>query len=188
MADPPGVGELLPALAAENDVEQRLVADPRLLAGLAWGQPREGHPEGRVANHVADLLATIDAWGETGRRREELRFIALVHDGSKFAVSWWRPKAGENHHAMRARRYAEGWTADERVLATIELHDMPYAIWRWRAGGEWRKRRALDRLAEALPDKDLFLRFVELDGSTEGKKPEPIEWIRRELGRRSGSA
>jgi hypothetical protein len=89
---------------------------------------------------------------------------------------------------MRARRYAEAWTTDERVLATIELHDMPYAVWRWKLGGGWRKRRALDRLAAAIPDKELFLRFVELDGSTEGKKPEPIDWIRRELGRRSGSA
>jgi hypothetical protein len=35
-----------------------------------------------------------------------------------------------------------------------------------------------------IPDPELFLRFVELDGSTEGKRPQPIEWFRDELVRR----
>ena len=36
----------------------------------------------------------------------------------------------------------------------------------------------------AVGDPELFLRFIELDGSTEGKRPEPIEWFREELSRR----
>jgi hypothetical protein len=56
-----------------------------LLRGLAWGRPRRGHPEGSVGAHVADLLATIERWGEAGERRAELRFIALVHDSLKFS-------------------------------------------------------------------------------------------------------
>jgi hypothetical protein len=35
-----------------------------------------------------------------------------------------------------------------------------------------------------IPDPELFLHFVELDGSTEGKRPEPIEWFRKELVKR----
>ena len=101
-----------------------------LQEGLAWGKPRRGHPEGSVGAHVADLLATIERWGETGKRREELRFLALVHDSLKNRVSNWRPKTGENHHAMRARRFAERYVDDERLLATIELHDRPYDLWR----------------------------------------------------------
>ena len=31
---------------------------------------------------------------------------------------------------MRARRFAERYTDDERLLATIELHDRPYNLWR----------------------------------------------------------
>ena len=73
-----------------------------------------------MGNHVADLLTTIDAWGETGVRRSDLRFIALVHDSFKYAVSALRPKTGENHHAMRARRFAEDYTGEERLLAAIE--------------------------------------------------------------------
>jgi hypothetical protein len=36
-------------------------------------------------------------------------------------------------------------------------------------------------MLERLPDPDLFLHFVELDGSTEGKKPEPVRWFKEQL-------
>jgi hypothetical protein len=39
-------------------------------------------------------------------------------------------------------------------------------------------------MLERVPDYDLFARFVELDGSTEGKQPEPIAWLEAELRRR----
>ena len=98
---------------------------------MRWGKPRSGHPEGSGGRHVADLLQTIDDWGETGAARgRELRFIALVHDALKYRVHNRLPKTGENHHAMRARRLAERFTDDERLLSTIEHHDRPYALWR----------------------------------------------------------
>src|SRR3712207_7690146 len=43
----------------ETELERRIVADPELQAGLAWGSPRWGHPEGSVAEHVAALLSRI---------------------------------------------------------------------------------------------------------------------------------
>jgi hypothetical protein len=136
---------------------------------------------------VADLLGMIDAWSETGTRREELRLLALLHDSFKYAVITPLPKIGRNHHGMRARRFAEreGVLGDERLLATLELHDRPYAI--WRGPTTIGQTFLLDRLAAKLPDHVLFLRFVELDASTEGKNPEPVEWIRSELGRRSAA-
>jgi hypothetical protein len=36
-----------------------------------------------------------------------------------------------------------------------------------------------------VPDPALFLRFIELDGTTEGKDPAPIRWFREELARRA---
>jgi hypothetical protein len=144
---------------------------------------------------VADLLRTIDEWGETGARRADLRFLALVHDALKYRVSNWLPRVGGNHHATRARGFAERYTGDERLLSTIELHDRPYAIWR-----RLRRRGALDQpVADGAPgpeeprfsamlrrsaDPALLLRFVELDGSTEGKDPRPIDWFREQLRRR----
>jgi hypothetical protein len=176
--------ELVEGFMPETDLERRIAEDPIILRGLAWGEPRSGHPEGPVGRHVADLLATIDAWGERGERRSDLRFIALIHDALKYRVRDWLPHHGPNHHASRARRVAEGYVEEERLLATIELHDRPYGIWRkMRRTGRF-DDGAFRAMLERLPDRDLFLRFVELDGSTEGKDPEPIDWFRGELGRR----
>ena len=43
---------------------------------------------------------------------------------------------------------------------------------------------AFSAMVDRIPDIDLFLRFVELDGSTEGKTHEPIRWLKRELAQR----
>jgi len=172
------------AFQPENELERELAADPEVARGLAWGEPRSSHPEGTVGAHVADLLRTIESWGETEPRRGELRFLAILHDALKYRVRDWLPKVGENHHATRARRLAEHYTTDERLLAAIEQHDRPYAIWRRTRRHSARERRAVDRLVRRVPDLSLFLRFVELDGSSEAKNPEPIAWLRAELGRR----
>lgn len=174
----------MPGFVPENDTERALAEDPVLCAGWAWGRPRPGHPEGAVGVHVGHVLAGIDAWGESATRRSELRFLALVHDALKHEVRDCLPKAGENHHAMRARRHGERYTSDERLLSTLELHDQPYTLWR-----RLRRRGKLDergfaRMLERVADPPLFLRFVELDSSTEGKNPEPVCWLTGELRRR----
>jgi hypothetical protein len=133
---------------------------------------------------VADLLDTIERWDETANRRAELPFLALVHDPLKFRVRDWLPKTGENHHAMRARRLAERSTGNERLLATIELHDRPYSLWRRTTRDGRVDESAFDRMLERIPDHGLFTRFVELDGSTEGKQPEPVDRFKDELRRR----
>ena len=177
------VQDLIPGFQPENELEARITQDPELLEGLAWGKPRKSHPEGSIAAHVSDLLDRLDDEGVEGEERELLRFIVLVHDAMKNKVQEWRPRVGENHHAMRARRFAERYTDDERLLSTIELHDRPYGIWRKRRRTGWLDRRALNHLLERIVDPNLFMRFVELDASTEGKRPEPVEWFRGELER-----
>lgn len=183
---PRTAGDLVEGFEPENALETAVGADPELVRGLAWGEPRPGHPEGRVARHVADLLTQIDLWAERGGRRADLRFIALVHDSFKYREHDWLPHAGPNHHAARARRFAERHTADERLLAVIELHDRPYHLWRRaRRLHTGRRSRAVARLLERLPDVDLFVRFVELDGSTEGKDPDPFRWFTAQVANRA---
>lgn len=180
----PDVVELVQGFEPETDAERELAGDPELCAGLAWGQPRPGHPEGAVGSHVSDLLRTIDEDGYTGERRHQLRFMALVHDAFKYRVHEWLPKTGENHHATRARRFAERFTDDETLLAAIELHDRPYNLWRKMERKGSLDEPAFEKMMDRIDDPELFLRFVELDGSTEGKNPAPIEWFRGELSRR----
>lgn len=177
-------GAPIPGFTPETELERRLSEDPILREGWAWGEPRSGHPEGPVGEHVEDLLRTIDEWDETGSRREELRFLTLVHDSLKFQVLDRLPKSGENDHAVRARRLAERYTDDERLLAIVEEHDRPYRMWRRLRRTGRVDDEAFTGMLERVRDPALFLRFVELDGSTEGKDPEPVEWFRDELRRR----
>ena len=178
------VEQLLPGFAPESELETRVSADADLLSGLAWGVPRVGHPEGSVAAHVEDLLEELEGWSEPAERRADLRFIALVHDAFKGDVIERLPRMGRNHHADRARRFAERYTSDADVLCTIQHHDRPYALWRkLRRKGEL-DERGFQRMLDDLSDLEMFVRFVELDGSTAGKSPEPIRWLRGELERR----
>jgi hypothetical protein len=183
-ASNPPASELVTGFEPETDLERAVAEAPELREGLAWGEPRDGHPEGPVGTHVADLLRAIDQRDETAERRRVLRFIALVHDSFKYRVHDWLPKTGSNHHAARARAFAERFTDDEAVLSVIELHDRPYSLWRkmQRHGGL--DEGGFERMLGRIDDPELFLDFVELDGSTEGKRPEPTRWFREELERR----
>ena len=175
------VSILLPGFEPENELEDRVTTDAELLDGLAWGEPRTGHPEGSVAAHVDDLLETLDTWDEPYERRRSLRFISLVHDAFKDDVIERLPKMGRNHHADRARRFAERYTSDVDVLGTIQHHDRPYALWRKLRRKGQLDERGFEKMLDELTDLDLFVRFVELDGSTEGKTRAPIDWLRGEL-------
>jgi hypothetical protein len=177
----PGASELIAGFRPEGPIETAISHQPELLQGLAWGKPREAHPEGAVGAHVAQVLRLIDSDGEEGERRALLRLIALLHDSFKYRVKNMLPRSGRNHHAMRARRFAERFTDDERVLTTLELHDMPYAIWRKMKRKGRLDSDALEAMLERIPDHELFLHFVELDGSSEAKNPEPVRWFRDQL-------
>lgn len=181
------VGELITGYEPESGLEREVTEDPELLEGLAWGMPRPGHPEGTIAAHVSDLLHRIDARGETGERRRLLRLLAIVHDAFKGRVNYRLPRMGENHHAMRARRFVEGYSDEERILSVIELHDRPYGLWRrWRRTGQL-SEEAFESMMGRVEDTELFLAFVELDASTEGKRSEPVAWFREQLERRGYS-
>ena len=161
-------------LVPTTTLEEQILETPQIRAGLAWGSPRRGHPEGSVGAHVATLLNQI---ADEDPLRDDLRALALVHDSFKRAVrpnERWSP---DNDHATLARRFAEGFTHDERLLAALELHDEPYWIWR-NAGAP---AHGLSGVLDRIPDVELFARFVELDASTEGKDLSFLWWFRREL-------
>ena len=162
------------SITPETALERTLLADPRLQAGLDWGAARFGHPEGRVRAHVAAMLAAIPS---DDPLRNDLRFLALVHDSFKSEVQPDQPWSAETDHAMLARRFAARYTTDERLLTTLQLHDEPYWIWQNSQAPE----KALRLLLKQLPDLELFARFVELDAANEGKDLTFLWWFRREL-------
>ncbi|MBF6589819.1 MAG: hypothetical protein IVW57_04715 [Ktedonobacterales bacterium] len=168
----------------ECDLERRICASPEWQAGAVWGKPRPGHGEGPVIRHVADVLANVDLQATTPEERQALRLIALIHDNFKYRIDATQPRVGENHHAMRARRFAERYLSDASLLDIIELHDAAYHCWRvghltanW-TRAEARAERLLARLGAAW---SLYLRFYRCDNATPFKAHAPVAWFERFL-------
>lgn len=124
--------DILKLLQPETDLERRLMLQPTMLEGLQWGEPRYGHPEGKVVYHVADIF-------ENMRRLlpplstevyRQMRLITLLHDTFKYQESKQFPRDWSQHHGILARRFAENFIDDKAVLDVIELHDEAYYCWR----------------------------------------------------------
>jgi hypothetical protein len=169
--------DLVPGFAAQSEVEWAIACDPDIRRGLAFAVDGAGHPERLVGAHVAAILGNIGPDDELG---SALRFVALVHDSMKWAVRRDMAWSTDNDHAVLARRVAERHTSDPRLLRTIELHDEAYWIFR----NSPAESEALDGLLARLPDTELYLRFVELDSTTEGKEPTFLVWLRNAFGLR----
>jgi hypothetical protein len=166
----PGISDLIPGFEAESELERRIPADPALLRGLAWEVNHPGHPESRVGLHVASILDRITA---VGRRRAELRFIAIVHDSFKHQVDPIAGYSPDNDHAVLAARFAARYIATRRIIEAIELHDEAY--WIWHHGGP-----GVAALLARVADPSLLVDFIQLDASTEGKDPNFLWWLRKQ--------
>ncbi len=155
----------------ETELEQRLLEDPELQRGWAWGSPRRGHPEGAVGRHVAQMLAQIPAGDPL---RTELRLLTLLHDTFKVDAREGLPYSPDTDHAQMAAGFAMRHGCPRRIADTLALHDAPYWVWHRRGGDQELLEQVLDR----APDRELLRRFVELDASTLGKNPAFLEWFR----------
>jgi hypothetical protein len=155
----------------ESELEQRLLQDPDLQRGWAWGSPRHGHPEGAVGRHVAQMLAEIPP---DDPLRTELRLLTLLHDTFKVDAREGLPYSPDTDHAQMAARFAQRHGCARRIADTLALHDAPYWVWHRRGGDQDLLEQVLDR----APDRELLRRFVELDASTLGKDPAFLEWFR----------
>ncbi len=174
----------------ETDLEKRVCMDPDWKSGAVWGKPRPGHSEGQVIYHIAEVLANIDRLASSDEERRNLRLIALIHDTFKYRVDPTRPKVGENHHAMIARRFAERYLDDVALLEIIELHDEAFNSWRLGAlKGRWseaeaRAGRLIARLGTSL---SLYVRFFRADHQTASKEQDSLVWF-EQLLRKKGFA
>jgi hypothetical protein len=168
----------------ENELERRIAADPEWLAGLDYGRPRRGHPEGAVRHHIGHVLANVDevALDEDDRRR--LRLAALAHDTFKYQAPESTARVGSpGHHGSLAARFLERiGVDDDELIEVVKWHDEGFAAWmgsrRNRGKAVARARQLVERLGPALP---LYLRFFKADNATEGKTPQPVEWFERQL-------
>lgn len=165
-------------LVPETDLERELIALPEFRQGLWWGEPRFGHPEGKVALHVREVLHNISAIPNLAHEeRIKLRLIALAHDTFKHAESRTRPRDWTKHHGAIARRFMERYTSDPVVLDVIETHDDAYYKWlaqRRRPSPHSQLDSLLSRVGYCL---QLYYLFFKCDTQTGDKMQAPLRWF-----------
>lgn len=164
-----------------RSIYDSILADPRYVANLDWGDPRPGHPEGTIRAHIAQLEANLDALRLKLSEEEcwKLRLLIHTHDtfkGEAKDVAIKDPRS----HASLARAFLAGFCDDADLLAMVQFHDEPYALYRQFAQkGKYNQER-FDALLKEIADWHVFLAFNIIDACTEGKSREPLTWFFRE--------
>ncbi len=65
-------------------VLQAVMVDPRYQERLDWGEPRDGHPEGTIRAHIADLERNLDALRPRLLDADCLKLQILIHTHDTF--------------------------------------------------------------------------------------------------------
>lgn len=165
-------------------IVQQVIHDARYLKNIEYGEPRPGHPEGKVKYHITELEENLEGLGSYGISEEQywkLKFLIHVHDTFKAEAVPNSAILDPNSHASLARKFASEFTADTDLLNMIQYHDVNYALWKqFNATGFYDFGRLL-ALLDTIMDWDLFLKFLILDGCTQGKDPERLRWFMTEV-------
>lgn len=163
-----------------KEIIERIKADPRYRRNIEFGEPRGGHPEGKVKFHIADLEANLEILSERNISTDDywkLKFIIHVHDSFKAEAQKDTPVLHPGNHASLAKEYARQFTDDADLLNIIQFHDENYALWQeYLQTGGYDKNR-FQGLLSAVKNWDLFLTFIIIDGCTEGKDLAKLAWF-----------
>ncbi|MDB4727258.1 hypothetical protein OAF63_00585 [Saprospiraceae bacterium] len=164
----------------ETEIEKKILEDTTFRKGLMWGQPRYGHPEGKILFHIHDIFENIEKLKVDGETRRKLRLIALVHDTFKFDEHKGYPRDWSKHHSILARQFFESYSSEKDILDIIELHDEAYYSWRMIAlyGREEEGEKRLEKLLYKLGDNlQLYYLFFKCDTQTGDKIQAPLKWF-----------
>jgi hypothetical protein len=162
---------------------EAVTADPRYLANLDWGEARPGHPEGTVRAHIAEIEKNLEALRAklAGEEYWKLKLLIHTHDSFKGNAQPGVPILDPKSHASLARAFLAEYCDDVDLLAMVQYHDEPFALYRqFESKGKYNRDR-FDSLLNAIRDWNLFLAFNIIDGCTAGKSREPLYWLFQEL-------
>jgi len=167
-----------------KDIVEKIFADPRYQKNIEYGEPRSGHPEGKVKYHIAELEENLEKLGSHGISEEQywkLKFLIHVHDTFKADAVPDEPIVSPNSHASLAKKFASEFIEDQDLLNIIQFHDVNFALWKqFVVTGTYDAQRFED-LLETIQDWNLFLMFIIMDGSTPGKDQNKIRWFLNEV-------
>src|SRR5262249_32463599 len=156
-----------------------VIHDARYLKNLDWGESRPGHPEGTVRAHIAELERNLEALRNRLSECDYWKVRLLIHTHDTFKGEAERGAAitDSASHASLARAFLAGYCSDPDLLAMVQYHDEPFALWRqFEAKGRCNQERFAALLSN-IKDWNLFLAFCIIDGCTEGKSREPLAWF-----------
>jgi len=166
-----------------KDVVACVMADQRYLKNIEYGVPRSGHPEGKVIFHITELEANLEKFAPrlTEEQYWKLKFLIHVHDTFKAEAVPDSPIESPNSHASLARKFASEFTDEADLLNIIQYHDLNFALWKqFAVTGSYDHKRFF-ALLDTIMDWDLFLIFLIIDGSTQGKDPDKVHWFITEV-------
>jgi hypothetical protein len=171
-------------LRPETPLEEALLAQPALRRGLLWGEPRFGHPEGKVGIHVREVLDNVERIPDLSPElRTQLRLVAFVHDAFKYQEDRSRPRDWSKHHGMLARRFMELYTDDSVVLDLLETHDDAYYAWLSVKNEQFRAEHPSKSLENLLDKMGYCLQkyylFFKCDTQTGDKTQGSIKWFEK---------
>jgi hypothetical protein len=157
-----------------------ITSDPRYQCNLDWGEARPGHPEGTIRAHIAELDRNLEAIRNKLSEADywRLRVLIHTHDTFKGAAQPGVPIMAPNSHASLARAFLADFCTDADMLAVVQYHDEPFALWRQVASKGKFNRERLTTLLTSIRDWNLFLAF---NICTEGKGREPLRWFFEQL-------
>jgi hypothetical protein len=162
---------------------EAITADQRYLANLDWGGVRPGHPEGTVRAHIAEIESNLEVLRSrlADEDYRKLRLLIHTHDSFKAESRRGVPITDPSSHASLGRAFLASYCDDADLLAMVQHHDEPFALYRQFARkGEYNQAR-FDGLLKAIRDWNLFSAFTIIDGCTAGKGREPLHWLFREV-------
>lgn len=162
----------------------RLVtADPRYLRNLDWGEPRSGHPEGTIRAHIDELGRNLQQFQSRFSDTDVWKLKLLIHTHDTFK-SDAKPEvaiADPQSHASLARLFLAEFCDDADLLAMVQFHDEPFALWRQQRSKGTCNPQRFAALLSAIHDWNLFLAFNIIDGCTEGKERDQLVWLFHEV-------
>src|SRR5689334_22221364 len=111
---------------------EAIVADPRYQANLDWGTPRRGHPEGTIRGHIAELERNLDALRSRVSEEDywKLKLLIQTHDTFKPDADTGVKITSPRSHASLGRAFLAEFCDDADLLAMVQFHDEPYALYR----------------------------------------------------------
>lgn len=169
-------------IRTESNLEKRIIQDKQWQEGAFWGEPRPGHPEGKIIYHIYEVLQNVDRITTNPKIRQQLRLIAIIHDSFKHLEEQTRPRTDwSKHHAVFAANFAKKYITDKAILDVIEMHDEAYYAWKAVNKDKYEKANfIMNRLQERLGNNmQLFYLFFKCDTQTGDKYQSPIMWFEK---------